>query len=369
MLAKAKSDEIIPKVTKDKSDKKYECEECGRKIAQKGKCLACNKKAKMETKETVEETKVEKEKTLADLPGVGPATAEKLETVGYSDMMSVAVATPGEIIEATGMTQAAAKKIIAAARTALDMGFESGIDLLKKREQVIKISTGSKTFDDMMEGGFESGAITECFGEFGSGKTQMSHILTINVLKQYPDSVVVYIDTENTFRPERIIQLAKVAKLDSEKVLQNIKVARAHNSDHQMLLAEKISDLINKETLDVKLVIVDSLTAHFRAEFIGRGTLAERQQKLNRHMRDLAKVARINNICVYVTNQVMAKPDQFFGDPTASIGGHIVGHASTFRIYLRKGKKGSRVAKLIDAPNLADAECNFFIEEGGLKDV
>ena len=305
----------------------------------------------------------------SDLPGVGPATVEKLETVGFRDLMSVGVATPGELIEVTGMTQAAAKKIIAAARAALDMGFESGIDLLKKRELVIKIPTGSKTFDDLMEDGFESGAITECFGEFGSGKTQLSHILAVNVLKNYPDSSVVYIDTENTFRPERIIQLAKAAGVDPDKVLQNIKVARAHNSDHQMLLAEKIDDLVVDKGLDVKLVIVDSLTAHFRAEFIGRGTLAERQQKLNRHLRDLAKAAAKHNLCVYITNQVMAKPDQFFGDPTASIGGHIVGHASTFRVYLRKGKKGSRVAKLIDAPNLADGECNFFVEEGGLKDA
>jgi DNA repair protein RadA len=193
------------------------------------------------------------------------------------------------------------------------------------------------------------------------------------ILKIHSDqretAVAVYVDTENTFRPERIIELAKGAGLDPDKVLQNIKVARAFNSDHQMLLAEKIGDLIKKQNLNVKLVIIDSLTAHFRAEFIGRGTLAERQQKLNRHMRDLSKTALIHNLCVYVTNQVMSKPDQFFGDPTQAIGGHIVAHASTFRIYLRKGKKGSRVAKLIDAPNLPDGECNFFVETQGLKDV
>ncbi len=136
-----------------------------------------------------------------------------------------------------------------------------------------------------------------------------------------------------------------------------------------MLLAEKVEDLINKEGLKVKLVIVDSLTAHFRAEFIGRGTLAERQQKLNKHMHQLLKVADSYNIAVYVTNQVMAKPDMFFGDPTQAIGGHVVAHASTFRIYLRKGKKGSRVAKLIDAPNLADGECIFRVEEHGLEDA
>jgi len=328
-----------------------------------------NGNSKMPNQEKVEEKEEKKEKALSDLPGVGPATVEKLESVGYSDLMSVAVATLGEIIDATGMTQAAAKKVIACARSSLDMGFESGEEVLKKRELVIKISTGSKNFDTLMAGGFESAAITECYGEFGSGKTQIGHILAINCQKQYPGSVVVYLDTENTFRPERIEQLSKGAGLDPMDVLKNIKVARAYNSDHQMLLAEKIEDLIKKQGNDVKLVIIDSLTAHFRAEYIGRGTLAERQQKINRHMKDLAKVAHMHNICVYVTNQVMSKPDTFFGDPTQAIGGHIVGHASTFRLYLRKGKKGSRVAKLVDSPNLPEGEASFYVETSGLKDI
>lgn len=310
-----------------------------------------------------------KEKTLNDLPGVGPATIEKLEAVGYNDLMSVAVATPGELIDATGMAQVAAKKIIATARDSLDMGFESGEDVLKKREQVIKISTGSKAFDALVGGGFESGALTECYGEFGSGKTQIGHILAVNCQKQYPGSVVVYIDTENTFRPERIEQLAKSVGLNSTDVLKNIKVAKAFNTDHQMLFGEKVEDLIKKQGLDVKLVIVDSLTAHFRAEYVGRGTLAERQQKINRHMRDLSKLAQMYNLCVYMTNQVMTRPDMFFGDPTQPIGGHIVGHASTFRIYLRKGKKGSRVAKLIDSPSLPEGEASFYLETSGLKDI
>lgn len=331
--------------------------------------LQNNEKKAIEKKPKLKEEKIAKEKTLSDLPGVGPATVEKLEAVGYSDLMSVAVATPGEIVDATGMTEAAAKKLIAAARASMEMGFESGEEVLKKREQVLKLSTGSKSFDALMGGGFETAAITECFGEYGSGKTQIGHILAVNVQKQFPGSVAVYIDTENTFRPERIEQLAKGVGLDSTEVLKNIRVARAYNSDHQTLLGEKVEDLIKKQGLDVKLVIIDSLTAHFRAEYIGRGTLAERQQKINRHMRDLAKIAHMNNICVYVTNQVMARPDMFFGDPTTAIGGHIVGHASTFRIYLRKGKKGSRVAKLVDSPNLPEGEASFYVENSGIKDI
>jgi DNA repair protein RadA len=313
------------------------------------------------------------EKKLMDLPGVGAATVEKLESLGYDDVMSVAVATPGELVEATGVTENAARKMIHAARDLMDMGFETGEELLKKRQNIQKISVGNESFNKLMGGGFETSAITEAYGNYGSGKTQIGHILSVNVQKSIEDGgadgVAVYIDTENTFRPERIQELAKGAGLDPDIVLKNIRVARAFNSDHQMLLAEKVDDLIKKQGLNVKLVVVDSLTAHFRAEFIGRGTLAERQQKLNKHMHTLAKIANNNNICVFVTNQVMARPDVFFGDPTEAIGGNIVGHNSTFRIYLRKGKKGSRVAKLVDSPNLPEGEANFFVDTPGLRDV
>jgi DNA repair protein RadA len=313
------------------------------------------------------------EKKLMDLPGVGAATVEKLESLGYDDVMSVAVATPGELVEATGVTENAARKMIHAARDLMDMGFETGEELLKKRQNIQKISVGNESFNKLMGGGFETSAITEAYGNYGSGKTQIGHILSVNVQKSIEDGgadgVAVYIDTENTFRPERIQELAKGAGLDPDIVLKNIRVARAFNSDHQMLLAEKVDDLIKKQGLNVKLVVVDSLTAHFRAEFIGRGTLAERQQKLNKHMHMLAKIANNNNICVFVTNQVMARPDVFFGDPTEAIGGNIVGHNSTFRIYLRKGKKGSRVAKLVDSPNLPEGEANFFVDTPGLRDV
>ena len=326
--------------------------------------LKDSKKRRMKT-----EKETKKEQSIYDLPGVGAATAEKLMAVGYTDLMSIAVASPGELIESTGMGDAVAKKLIAIARSSLEMGFESGEELLKRREKIQKLKTGSNALDGLLGGGFETGAIVECFGEFGSGKTQIGHTLAVRAQTIEPNAVAVYIDTENTFRPERIIQLAKGAGMDPDEVLKNIKVARAYNSDHQMLLAEKVEDLIKKQGMNVKLVVIDSLTAHFRAEFIGRGTLADRQQKINKHMHILLKLADTHNLCVYVTNQVMAKPDMFFGDPTQAIGGHIVAHASTFRVYLRKGKKGTRVAKLIDSPNMPEAECGFYVDESGIKDV
>jgi len=324
----------------------------------------------VEVEMEVPENPVENKQDIRYLPGVGPATAEKLASVGYDNVMSIAVASPGELVDAAGVTEAAARKMINAARDKLEMGFESADQVMKRRESINKITTGSMVFDGMLGGGIETGAITEIFSEYGGGKTQMGHIFSVNVqkMKEEKDPVAVYVDTENTFRPERIKQLAKGTDMDPDQVLRHIKVARAYNSDHQMLLCDKIEDLI-KQGNNIKLIVVDSLTAHFRAEFIGRGTLAERQQKLNKHMHTLLKLADQYNIAVYVTNQVMSKPDVFFGDPTAAIGGHIVAHASTFRIYLRKGKKGSRVAKLVDSPNLPEGEANFFVEEGGLRDV
>ncbi|MBU0614672.1 MAG: DNA repair and recombination protein RadA, partial [Nanoarchaeota archaeon] len=166
-----------------------------------------------------------KQKTICDLPGVGAATAEKLQAAGFQDLMAVAVATPGELIDATGMTQATAKRVIAGARSALDMGFESGAEYLERRKSILRIKTGSSAFDTLLDGGLESGCITECFGQYGSSKTQLAHQLAVNVQKQYPGSYAVFIDTESTFRPERIIQFSKGAGLDPDDVLKHIKVA------------------------------------------------------------------------------------------------------------------------------------------------
>jgi len=314
------------------------------------------------------EKSVTKEISITDLPGVGGATAEKLESLGYGNLLSIAVASPSELVDAAGMSEAVARKIIQAARDSLEMGFASGEELMAKRDKVIRITTGVKEFDRIMNGGFETGSITECFGQYGSAKTQIAHQLAVNAYAADPTAVTVFIDTENTFRPERIIQFSQGKGLDGKEVLKNIRVARAYNSDHQMLLAEKVEDLF-KQGLNIRVIVVDSLTAHFRAEFAGRSTLAERQQKINKHMHALSRLADMYNCAIYVTNQVMAKPDAFFGDPTEAIGGHIVGHNSTFRIYLRRGKKGTRVAKLVDAPNLPDDEAVFMVTEQGLTDV
>lgn len=314
-----------------------------------------------------------KVQSVEDLPGIGPATIEKLSAAGFSDLMSIAVATPGELVGATEMSEATAKKVIAIARANLEMEFLGGDEVLRKREQCVKITTGSKELDKLLGGGVETAGITEAYGQYGAGKSQLAHVLAVRcqlpVEKGGAGGACVFIDTESTFRPERIVQMAKGLGLEPEEVLKNIRVARAFNSDHQALLAEKVEDLIKKQGLPVKLVVVDSLIAHFRAEFIGRGTLADRQQKINKHMHALMKLADKYNVAIYVTNQVMSKPEMFFGDPTEAVGGHIVAHNSTYRVYLRRGKKGTRVAKMVDAPNLPEAEATFMVHDDGIKDV
>lgn len=485
------------------------------------------------------------EDEIEKLPGVGPAIADKLKEAGYTDMMMIAVDSPKNLAELAEIGEATAAKIIAAAKKAADVGgFETGDVILERRKTVAKLGSGSKALDELMGGGFESRAISEFFGEFGSGKcvssrtellyfegsnprvepisklyqrygegravpfdagyiaslegiyvpslsdgvlsktpaaalykerveqlfeivtkggrvleltgphklfamrdsevawtptwslksgdmvaipmssdcyddpsyperkdmlswdevksvrpfiyndfvydlvvpkthsyvggnlptllhnTQLCHQLAVNCTTPESEGGLnahtIMIDTEQTFRPERITQMSEAKDLDPDEVLKKIHVARAFNSHHQMLLVDKAQETARE--FPVRLIVVDSLTAHFRAEYIGRGALAERQQMLNRHMHDLLRFGDLHNAVIAVTNQVSAKPDAFFGDPTRPIGGHIVGHTATFRIYLRKSKGGKRIARLIDSPNLPEAEAVFTVSEAGISD-
>ena len=311
------------------------------------------------------------EKEILELDGVGEKTAEKLIEAGYDDLMVIAASSAGQLMAAVGVGEDTARKIIESARGKLKMGFETASAVMKKRQQIGRITTGSKAFDDLLGGGIETQAIIEAHGAFGSGKSQLAHQLAVNV--QLPKDKgglggkAVFIDTEQTFRPERITEMAKASGMDPQKVLDNVLVARAYNSDHQILLAEKAEDLIKNN--NVKLLIVDSLMAAFRSDYTGRGTLADRQQKLNRHLHTLQRLADVYNLAVYVTNQVMSRPDVLFGDPTAPIGGHILGHQATFRVYLRKSKAEKRIAKLIDSPSLPEGETVFKVVTEGIRDA
>jgi len=313
---------------------------------------------------------------LEELPGVGPAIADKLREAGFNSLEAIAVASPAELVAAAEIGEATSAKIINAAREAAEIGgFETGDKILGRRLEIGKLTTGSKSFDDLLGGGLETQALTEFYGEFGSGKTQIAHQLAVNV--QLPpengglNGSVIIIDTENTFRPERIKDMAEGASIDPDEILKNIHVARAYNSNHQILLvgeAEKLAEELIDTEKPVRLLIVDSATAHFRSEYVGRGTLADRQQKINKHLHDALRFGDLNNAVVMITNQVQVRPDAFFGDPTRPIGGHVVGHTATFRLYLRKSKGEKRIARLVDSPNLPEAEAVFTVSKVGIRD-
>ena len=312
-----------------------------------------------------------KPKDITDLPGVGPNTAQKLIESGYTSIEALAVATPQEIAQVTGIPIPTAQKIVSSARSTLDIKFKTALELKKERMNVHKITTGSKSLDDLLGGGIETKDMTEFFGEYGTGKTQICHQLAVNV--QMPEdkgglnAKAVFIDTEGTFRWERIEQLAIGINLDPDKVMENIYWIRAVNSHHQMAIVDQLYDMLSKD--NIKLVILDSLTSHFRAEFPGRENLAMRQQLLNRHLHQLIRLAEIYDVAVVVTNQVMSRPDIFYGDPTAAVGGHIVGHAPGIRVQLKRSRGNKRIARVVDAPHLPEGETVFIISEYGVRDV
>jgi DNA repair protein RadA len=312
-----------------------------------------------------------REIALEELGGVGPTTADKLREAGYTDLMEIAVASPGDIAEAAEIGTAIATRIIAEARRAADVGsFELGTTLLERRKKLGRITTNAKSLDELLGGGVETQAITELAGEFGTGKTQIAHQVAVDV--QLPvdqgglSGEAVYIDTESTFRPERIVDMAKAVGLEPTKALERVHIARAFNSNHQMLLVQKAQELARERP--IRLIIVDSLTSHFRSEYAGRAELAPRQQLLNKHLHELLKFSDTYNAAVVVTNQVSARPDILFGDPTRPIGGNIVAHAATYRLYLRKSKPPKRIARLIDSPNLPEGEAVYSLTTEGIRE-
>jgi len=291
--------------------------------------------------------------------------------MGFHTIESLATATAREL-EPAGISIKKALDVIRLARGSISLSFVRADELLKQRQNILRLTTGSKTLDTLIGGGLETQSITEFYGEYGSGKSQICHQLCVNI--QLPPergglgAAALYIDTENTFHTERIVSMAQSLGLDIEEVVKNIIVAEAYTSDHQIFLLEN-ADRIIKEN-NIRIIIVDSLTAHFRSEYVGRETLAMRQQKLNKHMHKLIRLARAFNTIAVVTNQVMSKPDVFFGDAVHPIGGHIVAHTSHARLYLRKSARGPvRIARLVSSPYLPNGEGIFKITENGVEEV
>ncbi len=313
---------------------------------------------------------------LSSLEGVGPVTTRKLSDAGIHNVMDLIVRGPVEIAEITGMEKDTAEKIVNKARQHLVDGgklagdFVSASEIYDNRQKIGRITTGTDCLDSLFGGGLETQALTEVYGEFGCGKTQFAHTMSVMVQKSKEEGGleggVLYIDTENTFRPERIVSIAKAHGMDPLQVLQNITVARAHSSSHQTLILESAGPVI--EANNIKLIVADSAVGLFRSEYLGRGTLSNRQQKINHFVHLLSRYAEIYNCAAIATNQVMASPDVFFGDPTRPIGGNVVAHTSTYRIYFKKaGKK--RIARMVDSPHHPEEEVLFALGEAGVIDI
>jgi DNA repair protein RadA len=313
---------------------------------------------------------------IQDIEGIGPTTAKKLKEAGIISVMDLAVASSDELaVDLNSSKDSAASFIMAAQKllrdsNVLEKEFVTADAALEKRKSMLRCSTGSIALDDLLLGGIETQAVTEFYGEFGSGKSQICHTLCATARQPIAvgglDGGVIYIDTEGTFRPERVEQIARARGFDPSQILKSVAVCKIYNSSHLELIIKDLGKYIND--FKAKLVVIDSIISLHRAEFAGRGTLADRQQRLNNMLHKLVRLTEIYNIAIVITNQVQSSPDTFFGDPTKAAGGNVLGHASTYRIYLRKSGE-NRVAKMIDSPYHPYSETRFTVNEKGTDDI
>ncbi|XP_031961976.1 meiotic recombination protein DMC1/LIM15 homolog isoform X1 [Corvus moneduloides] len=340
--------------------------------------------------------------------GINVADIKKLKAVGICTIKGIQMTTRRALCNVKGLSEAKVDKIKEAANKLVEPGFLTAFEYSEKRKMVFHISTGSQEFDKLLGGGIESMAITEAFGEFRTGKTQLSHTLCVTAQLPGPNGYtggkIIFIDTENTFRPDRLRDIADRFNVDHEAVLDNVLYARAYTSEHQMELLDYVAAKFHEEAGIFKLLvqdfffcmltvfrinvpiffhyiylssmitmqIIDSIMALFRVDFSGRGELAERQQKLAQMLSRLQKISEEYNVAVFVTNQMTADPGAtmtFQADPKKPIGGHILAHASTTRISLRKGRGELRIAKIYDSPEMPENEATFAITAGGIGDA
>lgn len=313
---------------------------------------------------------------IARLEGSAANAADiaKLVAAGFHTVESIAYSTIKALLSVKGITEAKATKLLAESAKLIPMGFQSAGDYHKTRQDLLYLTTGSKLLDELLGGGIETGSITEIFGEFRTGKTQLCHTLCVTC--QLPtangggEGKALYIDTEGTFRPQRLVSIAERFGLDPNDVLDNVAYARAYNSDHQSNLLVQASAMLSESRF--ALVVVDSSTSLYRTDYSGRGELSARQMHLARFLRSLLRIADEFGVAVVITNQVVAQVDggqMFNPDPKKPIGGNIMAHSSTTRLSLRKGRGNTRVCKIYDSPCLPEAEAMFAINENGIGDA
>lgn len=307
--------------------------------------------------------------------GIAVADIKKMKDAGYHTVESIWQTPTRELIQVRGMSEAKVAKMKEAAQKTCHTGFTTAKEKLLQRASLVKITTGCRDVDDILEGGMESGSITELYGEYRTGKTQICHTLAVTC--QMPlanggaEGKAMYIDTENTFRPQRLQQIAEKFGLDAENVLDNVAYAQAHTCEAQDDLIKVAAGMMSESRFAI--IIVDSATALFRTEFTGRGELAPRQNQLGRFLRNLGRLASQFGVAVVVTNQVVVSDmgggsAMFAGPSVKAIGGNIMAHSTTTRLYLRKGKKDSRVMKIMSSPCLGEKEATFTVTADGVGD-
>lgn len=320
---------------------------------------------------------------ISEIQSIGPLIAKKLSENGLNRLEILSTLPAKTLVQSIGLSITHAEKIISEARgllsdrnsnSQISIGFESAFDFYERRRRIKRISSGCRNFDLLLGGGMETGEITELAGEYRTGKTQLA--MTYAVRCQLPpnengiNSKAIFLDTEGTFRPERIVQIAESLGLDTESTLKNILYARIYTSDHQI---ETVKHLPQQIDPSVGLIVVDSVISHFRSEFIEPKQMPERQAKINSHLHDLARLANAFDIAVLITNQVATRPENT-GLPTAfsgissshPTGGNILGHAASTRLLLRTAKADMRVARLFDSPHLPESEAVFRITTEGI---
>jgi DNA repair protein RadA len=346
--------------------------------------------------------------SLEGLQGVDQHLINKIKGVGIHSIPDLAVTTPSELLEDyysnydddyyddndSSSTkeidiETISQLVLKAKQTLIETGvlqreFSTAEDMLGRRKELIRFTTGSRSFDLFLEGGVETQALTEIAGEFGSGKTQFCYTLCVtannNISKKgSSDNGVIFVDTEHTFRAERVHQIAESRGLDPEEIMKRVFVCKIYYSAHLEAVIRNLAKSI--EQYNARLVIIDNIISLHRAEFPGRETLAERQQRLNTILHKLVRLAQIYNIAVVYTNQVQAQPDNAYGNGSGGIGGahfgsmrtaggNIMGHASTYRIFIRKaGSNNSRIATMLDSPYHEYSQVRFTIGEQGIQDL
>lgn len=305
--------------------------------------------------------------------GISKSDINKLKEANIFTVAAVAYTTKRHLATVKGISEAKAAKLQEAAYQMVDMGFMSGAETYVRHEQLISISTGSKALDTLMRGGIETGSLTEIFGEYRTGKSQLCHQLAVTC--QLPldmnggEGRCMFLDSEGTFRPERVAAIANRYGLNPEETLGNIAVARIYNNEHMMLILEKAAAMLSQSRFSI--IIVDSIMAPLRTDFSGRGELSERQSRLAAILRKLRNLADEFGVAVVYTNQVTAQVDglAFGPDPKKPIGGNIMAHASTTRLMFKKHRGETRTCRVCDSPCLPESDCQFGIYEDGIDDV